>query len=116
MSRIGKMPIQVPAGVTVDIDGRDVTVTGPKGALSHTLVEPITVERGEDGTLFVRRPDDARESKSRHGLTRTGREQAGSGRAVDGLVGVREPLLEPVERMDGALDREVGDFDLGGLQ
>jgi large subunit ribosomal protein L6 len=71
MSRIGKMPIQVPAGVTVDIDGRDVTVTGPKGTLSHTLVEPITVERGEDGTLFVRRPDDARESKSRHGLTRT---------------------------------------------
>ena len=71
MSRIGKMPIPVPAGVTVDIDGRDVTVTGPKGTLSHTLVEPITIERGEDGTLFVRRPDDERESKSRHGLSRS---------------------------------------------
>ncbi len=70
MSRIGKLPIPVPAGVEVTIDGRAVTVTGPKGTLSHTIAEPITVER-EDGQLLVRRPDDDRVSKSLHGLSRT---------------------------------------------
>jgi large subunit ribosomal protein L6 len=54
----------------VTIDGRDVTVKGPKGTLSHTIVEPITVE-SVDGQLRVQRPDDERESKARHGLTRT---------------------------------------------
>ncbi len=70
MSRIGKLPIPVPSGVDVTVDGRAVTVTGPKGTLSHTLAEPITVER-EDGHLLVKRPDDERLSKSLHGLSRT---------------------------------------------
>jgi large subunit ribosomal protein L6 len=70
MSRIGRLPIPVPSGVEVDISGREVTVKGPKGTLSHTVVEPITVER-EDGQLLVTRPDDERDSRSRHGLTRT---------------------------------------------
>jgi large subunit ribosomal protein L6 len=71
MSRIGKLPIPVPSGVDVSVDDRLVTVKGPKGTLSHTVVEPITVDRGEDGSLEVKRPDDERESRARHGLTRT---------------------------------------------
>jgi large subunit ribosomal protein L6 len=71
MSRIGKMPIPVPSGVDVAIDGRAVTVKGPKGTLSHTVAEPITVDRGEDGALVVRRPDDERYSRALHGLSRT---------------------------------------------
>jgi large subunit ribosomal protein L6 len=71
MSRIGKLPIPVPSGVDVSVDERLVTVKGPKGTLTHSVVEPITVDRGEDGTLEVKRPDDERESRSRHGLTRT---------------------------------------------
>ena len=71
MSRIGKLPIPVPSGVDVTIDGRDVTVKGPKGTLSHTVVEPITVTRGDDGVLLVNRPNDERDSKARHGLTRS---------------------------------------------
>jgi large subunit ribosomal protein L6 len=71
MSRIGRMPIPVPSGVDVTIDGSNVAVKGPKGSLSHTVVEPITIERAEDGTLVVTRPNDEREARSRHGLTRT---------------------------------------------
>jgi len=71
MSRIGRMPIVVPSGVEVSIDGPQVTVKGPKGTLSHTVVSPITVAKDDDGTLAVTRPDDERESRSRHGLTRT---------------------------------------------
>lgn len=71
MSRIGKLPITVPSGVEVTIDGQHVTVKGPKGTLEHTVPEPIMVERAEDGALEVRRPDDERESRSLHGLTRT---------------------------------------------
>jgi large subunit ribosomal protein L6 len=71
MSRIGKLPIAVPAGVDVTIDGRTVSVKGPKGTLTHTVAEPITVERDEDGMLAVRRPDDERRSRSLHGLSRT---------------------------------------------
>jgi large subunit ribosomal protein L6 len=71
MSRIGKMPIPVPSGVDVAIDGRAVTVKGPKGSLSHTVAEPITVDRGDDGALVVRRPDDERQSRALHGLSRT---------------------------------------------
>jgi large subunit ribosomal protein L6 len=71
MSRIGKVPVPVPAGVDVTIDGAVVTVTGPKGTLSHTVAEPIAVTRGDDGTLVVSRPDDERTSRSLHGLTRT---------------------------------------------
>ena len=71
MSRIGKLPITVPAGVDVTIEGQTVSVKGPKGALSHTVAEPITIEKDEDGTLAVRRPDDERRSRSLHGLSRT---------------------------------------------
>ncbi|EIE97426.1 50S ribosomal protein L6 [Saccharomonospora glauca] len=71
MSRIGKLPITVPSGVDVTIDGQHITVKGPKGTLEHTVPEPITVERGEDGALLVKRPDDERESRALHGLTRT---------------------------------------------
>ena len=71
MSRIGRLPIPVPAGVEVSIDGSNVTVKGPKGTLSHTVVNPISVERAEDGTLQVTRPNDERAAKERHGLTRT---------------------------------------------
>ena len=71
MSRIGRLPITVPAGVDVTIDGADVTVKGPKGTLSHTVPAPITVEKAEDGTLAVTRPNDERMSRSLHGLTRT---------------------------------------------
>jgi large subunit ribosomal protein L6 len=70
MSRIGKLPIPVPSGVDVAIDGQQVTVKGPKGSLSHVVSEPITVAQ-EDGTLTVSRPDDERLSKSLHGLSRT---------------------------------------------
>jgi large subunit ribosomal protein L6 len=71
MSRIGRKPIVVPAGVDVTISGREVTVKGPKGQLSHTVAEPITVTKAEDGSLEVIRPDDERRSRSLHGLTRT---------------------------------------------
>jgi large subunit ribosomal protein L6 len=71
MSRIGKLPIAVPSGVDVAIDGQSVTVKGPKGQLSHTVASPITVARGEDGTIEVARPDDERQSKALHGLSRT---------------------------------------------
>ncbi|AHI01566.1 50S ribosomal protein L6 [Kutzneria viridogrisea] len=71
MSRIGKLPITVPAGVDVNIDGQVVNVKGPKGALAHTVAEPIAVERAEDGTLQVTRPNDERLSRSLHGLSRT---------------------------------------------
>ena len=53
------------------IDGQQVTVTGPKGTLRHTVAEPISVRRGDDGALQVTRPDDERESKALHGLSRT---------------------------------------------
>ena len=71
MSRIGRKPIPVPAGVDIAIDGRTVTVKGPKGQLSHTLAEPITAERGDDGHLYVNRPNDERRAKELHGLSRT---------------------------------------------
>lgn len=71
MSRIGKLPVPVPAGVEVTIDGQRISVKGPKGTLSHTVAEPITVERAEDGTLAVKRPDDERRSRALHGLTRS---------------------------------------------
>ena len=71
MSRIGRLPIPVPSGVDVAIDSATVTVKGPKGTLSHTVASPIVVEKGEDDVLSVNRPDDERNSRSLHGLTRT---------------------------------------------
>ena len=70
MSRIGKMPIPVPAGVDVTIDGQTVTVKGPTGELTRTFLPSMTITRDGD-ELIVTRPDDTRESKSAHGLTRT---------------------------------------------
>jgi large subunit ribosomal protein L6 len=70
MSRIGRLPVAIPAGVEVAIDGRQVSITGPKGSLSHTVASPIEVTQ-EDGTLRVTRPDDGRTSRSLHGLTRS---------------------------------------------
>lgn len=71
MSRIGRLPIAVPSGVDVAIDGQEITVKGPKGTLTHTIVEPISVGRQDDGTLVVTRPNDERDARARHGLTRT---------------------------------------------
>ncbi len=70
MSRIGKQPITVPSGVEVTIDDRHVVVKGPKGTLEHDLPETITVARDGDD-LVVTRPDDERENRSLHGLTRS---------------------------------------------
>jgi large subunit ribosomal protein L6 len=70
MSRIGKAPISVPGGVDVSIAGPDVTVKGPKGTLSRTLPGAITV-RHDDGRLVVERPNDDRQNRSLHGLSRT---------------------------------------------
>ena len=70
MSRIGKMPIAVPAGVEITIDGATVTVKGPKGQLTRTFADMLTISLN-DGVLTVERPDDSREAKSLHGLTRT---------------------------------------------
>ena len=71
MSRIGKLPVPVPAGVDVTVEESTVTVKGPKGVLSHSVAAPITVEHGEDGALEVKRPNDERQSRALHGLTRT---------------------------------------------
>ena len=71
MSRIGRLPITVPSGVDVSLDGRDVTVKGLKGTLTHTVAEPIEITRAEDGTLQVTRPDDERQNRALHGLSRT---------------------------------------------
>jgi len=70
MSRIGRLPIEIPAGVTVSVDGRTVAVKGPKGELTLNVASPIEVEV-EDNQVVVARPDDERESRSLHGLTRT---------------------------------------------
>ncbi len=70
MSRIGKNPIEIPAGVTVSIDGQTITVKGPKGELSHTVTAPITVAQ-EDATIVVTRPNDERRNRALHGLNRS---------------------------------------------
>ncbi|GFG72601.1 50S ribosomal protein L6 [Mycolicibacter senuensis] len=71
MSRIGKQPVPVPAGVDVTIDGQNVSVKGPKGTLELTVAEPINVARNDDGAIVVTRPDDDRHNRSLHGLSRT---------------------------------------------
>jgi|SRR5690554_6797009 len=70
MSRIGRLPIDIPSGVDVKVDGSVVTVKGPKGQLTLPVADPIEV-KVEDGQVLVTRPDDERESRSLHGLTRT---------------------------------------------
>ncbi len=69
MSRIGKKPVQIPAGVDVAVDGSHVTVKGPKGQLELDVYNKLTIEIA-DGVLTVVRPDDERETRARHGLTR----------------------------------------------
>lgn len=71
MSRIGKLPIAIPSGVDVTLNGQDVSVKGPKGTLSLTVSEPIRVNKTDGGELEVVRPNDERTSRSLHGLTRT---------------------------------------------
>ncbi|WP_423182056.1 50S ribosomal protein L6 [Arthrobacter sp. NyZ413] len=70
MSRIGRLPITVPAGVEVKVDGSVISVKGTKGELTHTVASPIEVNL-DDTTLTVTRPNDERASRSLHGLTRT---------------------------------------------
>ena len=70
MSRIGKMPVAIPSGVDVSIDGHTVTVKGGKGELTRTFNDLLSI-KVEDGNVIVERPDDSREAKSLHGLTRT---------------------------------------------
>ena len=89
MSRIGRLPVPVPAGVTVTLDGQNVEVKGPKGTLSHVVARPITVERAESGELEVNRPDDERVSRSLHGLTRT--------LIANDIVGVTEGYSKSLE-------------------
>ena len=70
MSRIGRLPVTIPSGVEVTVDGREVTVQGPKGTLSHTVADPIDVVR-EDGVIKVTRPNDEGPVRALHGLSRT---------------------------------------------
>ncbi len=70
MSRIGKLPIPVPDGVEVTIDGLHITVKGPKGELSRTMPEGVEMARDEDGTVVITRTGDSRDERSRHGLVR----------------------------------------------
>ncbi len=71
MSRIGRLPITVPSGVDVTLNGQQVNVKGPKGSLELTVAEPLTVAKNEAGEVTVSRPNDERENRSLHGLTRT---------------------------------------------
>ncbi len=71
MSRIGKLPVSVPAGVEVSINGTEVSVKGPKGELTQSFYDKLTIEKAEDGSIVVSRPDDERYSRAQHGLVRT---------------------------------------------
>ncbi|OBJ38924.1 50S ribosomal protein L6 [Mycolicibacterium mucogenicum] len=71
MSRIGKQPVVVPAGVDVTIDGQNIAVKGPKGTLTLDVAEPIEVSRNDEGAVVVTRPNDERRNRSLHGLSRT---------------------------------------------
>ena len=71
MSRIGKLPIPVPDGVDVSLDGLTVTVKGPKGEMTRTMPEGVEIARDDDGDIVVTRLSDAREHRARHGLVRS---------------------------------------------
>jgi len=71
MSRVGKKLITVPSGVEINIAGSKVDVKGPKGQLSLTLPEKISIAKNEDGTFELKRPDEERDSKALHGLSRS---------------------------------------------
>ena len=70
MSRIGKMPITIPSGVEVNVAGQSVSIKGPKGTLTHVLAEPIAAKQ-EGTTLTITRPNETREARSLHGMSRT---------------------------------------------
>src|SRR5688572_9510520 len=70
MSRIGKLPITIPSGVQVNVDGNHIKVTGPKGTLEREVAPELRIVH-EDGSLRVERPDDEKRSRELHGLTRT---------------------------------------------
>lgn len=88
MSRIGRLPIDIPTGVDIKVDGSAVTVKGPKGELQLTVASPIEVKL-EDNQIVVSRPDDERESRSLHGLTRT--------LIANNIVGVTEGYSKGLE-------------------
>ncbi|TQL48919.1 LSU ribosomal protein L6P [Homoserinimonas aerilata] len=88
MSRIGRLPIDIPAGVDIKVDGSAVTVKGPKGELSLIVASPIEV-KVEEGQILVSRPDDERDSRSLHGLTRT--------LIANNIVGVTEGYSKGLE-------------------
>ena len=71
MSRIGKLPVAVPDGVDVTLDGLTVTVSGPKGELTQTMPEGVEIARDDDGSVVVTRVSDARAHRARHGLVRS---------------------------------------------
>ena len=71
MSRIGKLPVPVPDGVEVTIDGLDITVKGPKGELSRQMPEGVTLSRDDEGAVVVTRNGESRTERSRHGLVRS---------------------------------------------
>mgnify|MGYP000395475965 FL=1 len=71
MSRIGKLPIPVPAGVEVKIDGSTVSVKGPKGELTETFNKNMTISMNDDNQVIVERPNDERQNRALHGLTRS---------------------------------------------
>ena len=89
MSRIGRLPITVPSGVEVTLNGQQVNVKGPKGTLALTVAEPITVAKNEAGEVAVSRPNDERENRSLHGLTRT--------LVSNMVVGVTEGYMKKLE-------------------
>ncbi len=137
MSRIGRQPISVPSGVEVSIAGQEVIVKGPKGTLSHTVADPIRIERADDGTLTVTRPDDDRRSRSLHGLSRTlvanmvtgvtqgytksleivgvGYRVAAKGEALEFALGFSHPVLvEPPEGISFAVETPTK-FSVSGI-
>src|SRR6476469_1251387 len=98
MSRIGKLPVSIPPGVDVAIEGQTVTVKGPKGTLSHTVAAPITVAKADDGAIAVNRPDDERESKSLE-IVGTGYRVTAKGSDLEFALGFSHPV--PVKAPDG---------------
>lgn len=88
MSRIGKLPISIPSGVDVAVEGNNVKVKGPKGELELTVASPIEV-KVEGGEVIVTRPNDERESRSLHGLTRT--------LVANNIIGVTEGYKKDLE-------------------
>ena len=70
MSRIGKLPVQIPSGVKCTLEGTSLTVAGPKGSLEAVFSPEMTISL-DDGQLVVTRPSDSKEHRSLHGLTRT---------------------------------------------